>query len=281
LISYCTDPDFEETTRMLLADIAAARGQPIPAPPKPLKGALPAEPAPVPYDYPFHLLLTSATIPNSLATYLNNHHPNLVRLTSPNLHKLPSTVKTEHASWTGGNRAADVEARIRHIWHKEAHQGRKRSKVLVFCNKSTRVEEFGQYFTEKGIPNVALTSTANARGRGSNRHLEGFVRVAGERPAANSDAGSTSTAASSAESSLEEPHVLFTTSLLSRGLDFSPDIKHVLITDPPRNMVDFLHRAGRTGRAGQWGTVVVFGKSKGRGSAQDKEVMSKVRQLRA
>jgi len=77
------------------------------------------------------------------------------------------------------------------------------------------------------------------------------------------------------------PHVIITTSLLSRGLDFAPDIKHVFIVDEPRNMIDFLHRAGRSGRAGQKGRVVVFGKMTGRGSGLAKEVRKKVGALKA
>ena len=77
------------------------------------------------------------------------------------------------------------------------------------------------------------------------------------------------------------PHVMITTSLLSRGLDFSPDVKHVFIVDEPRNMIDFLHRAGRSGRAGEQGKVVVFGKTKGRGSEKTKEVRKKVKALAA
>ena len=53
--------------------------------------------------------------------------------------------------------------------------------------------------------------------------------------------------------------MLVTTSLLSRGLDFTPAVKHVFLLDEPRDMLDFLHRAGRTGRAGRVGNVVVFG----------------------
>lgn len=33
-------------------------------------------------------------------------------------------------------------------------------------------------------------------------------------------------------------------------------------------MIDFLHRAGRSGRAGHRGKVVVFGKMTGRGSSK-------------
>ena len=44
-------------------------------------------------------------------------------------------------------------------------------------------------------------------------------------------------------------------------------------------MVDFLHRAGRSGRAGMGGKVVIFGKSKGRGSDKAREVRKRVREF--
>jgi superfamily II DNA/RNA helicase len=69
------------------------------------------------------------------------------------------------------------------------------------------------------------------------------------------------------------PRVLITTSLLSRGLDFSPSIKHVILVDQARDQVDFLHRAGRTGRGeGGVGNVYVFdtGDVMKRGSSGEK-----------
>jgi len=117
---------------------------------------------------------------------------------------------------------------------------------------------------------VALTKDGSARNIGNNRHLDGFLRTDGAKTKPRS-------------SSLrrdEEPHVMITTSMLSRGLDFSPDVRHVFIVDEPRNMVDFLHRAGRSARAGQTGKVVVFGKLKGRGSARATEMKKKVGALR-
>jgi len=123
---------------------------------------------------------------------------------------------------------------------------------------------------------VAMTSQSEHRGRGSNRHLEGFLRTR-----SGSTTESASSTSASADDVKEVPHVLVTTSILSRGLDFSPDIKHVFIVDEPRNTIDFLHRAGRTGRAGQQGKVVVFGKLKGRGSQRAKDVRKRVGALAA
>ncbi|KAF7796074.1 hypothetical protein EIP86_007245 [Pleurotus ostreatoroseus] len=251
------DTDFQERTRLLLSDIARARRQ---SEPKVIESTSESSTstAPAPAQYPFNLILTSATIPTSLANYLDKHHPRLKRLVSPRLHHLPSTLRTEHVAWTSGNKNADVEARIKRIWWADAHQqqGGHRSRVLVFCNKSAKVEELGRYLAANGVPNVALTSTAEARQRGNNHHLDGFMT----KPASSTK---DKTEAADEKEDENAPRVLITTSLLSRGLDFSPDIKNVLIVDTPRNMIDFLHRAGRTARAGQQGTVIVFGKAQG------------------
>ncbi|EMD41330.1 hypothetical protein CERSUDRAFT_69913 [Gelatoporia subvermispora B] len=299
------DPDFQAYTRLLLAEISAARGRPVPFEPQLDLTAQAEAQTQTQVDYPFNLLLTTATIPSSLAAYLDAFHPSMTRLASPNLHHLPAGIKTEYATWTGGNRNADVEQRLRALWYTDvAQRDGKRSKVLIFCNKSSKVLDLGEFLTEKGIPNVALVSKGDTRKRGSNTHLAGFLRVqAGDN--AKPEDGEDTEAQSAVDDEMPEvdedlivdtipadasgetgvqkepPHVLITTSLLSRGLDFSPDIKHVFIMDQPRNMVDFLHRAGRTGRAGGEGTVVVFGKTTGRGSERTREVRQKVRALAA
>lgn len=232
-------------------------------------------------NYPFNLVLTSATIPNTLNQYLEKHHPSLIRLASPRLHHLPKSLTTEHVAWTGGNKFADILRRLKRVWAEDAAEhkvnaaeknevGNKEmlSKILVFCNKSAKVIELCSYLEEQGIKSIAMTSQSEFRSRGSNRHLAGFLRK---------NANPSASGAPSSTTSLKEiPHVLVTTSLLSRGLDFSPDIKHVFIVDEPRNMVDFLHRAGRSGRAGQSGKVVIFGKLKGRGSERARDVRRRV-----
>ncbi|KAI6021028.1 P-loop containing nucleoside triphosphate hydrolase protein [Pisolithus marmoratus] len=278
------DPDFQEATRMLLADIAAARGCPVPVTPVPMlvpqDAQQKSDTIARPISYPFNFLLTSATIPNSLSNYLSTYHPTLTRLASPHLHHLPRTLRTEHASWTGGNKDVDIERRIRRVWaddalvHAKTTFGSPRpvklSKVIVFCNKRRKVEELGAFLDSRGIKCVALTGNADGRQRGSNHHLDGFLKQSSSTPSA-----AVAVPPRSSDPAVT-PHVLVTTSLLSRGLDFDPDIKHVFIVDEPRNMIDFLHRAGRTGRAGEMGKVVVFGRTKGRGSGRTSEVRKKI-----
>ena len=274
---WVPDPDFQESTRTLLADISSARGHLLSVLPSSelstVGSQLSTPVTPEPINYPFNLLLTSATIPNSLNLYLDRHHPSLIRLASPRLHHLPKALQTEYVNWTGGNKFADVERRIRQVWAEDTANASltSLSKILVFCNRSNKVVEMSEYLTEKGIKNVAMTSQSENRGRGSNKHLAGFLRKDDDN---HQDTTKSSTSVK------DSAHVMITTSLLSRGLDFSPLIKHVFIVDEPRNMIDFLHRAGRSGRAGQSGKVVLFGKMTGRGSSKLADMKKRVSALR-
>ncbi|KAK7053800.1 P-loop containing nucleoside triphosphate hydrolase protein [Favolaschia claudopus] len=301
------DSDFQETTRLLLADISKARGHEVPFVSLPvglLASTPPTESIPlnaanksiakhqkssiVPHNYPFNFIVTSATIPRWLSSYFNAYHPALHRLISPNLHHLPKTLQTEYVSWTGGSKNADIERRLRKVWAADAADGLgpvpgslgDMSKVIIFCNKNTKVEDLGVFLEEKGIKNVQLSGTSPNRQRGNNKHLDGFLRPTG-RQSAEEPASESSKPPPVKNDPMNVPHVMITTSLLSRGLDFSPNIKYVFIVDEPRNMIDFLHRAGRTGRAGASGRVVIFGKTKGRGSERSKGVRQRIKALAA
>ena len=75
----------------------------------------------------------------------------------------------------------------------------------------------------------------------------------------------------------DTPHVPVSTALLA----LAPDVRTVLLLDAPTTAAHFLHRAGRSGRAGERGKVVVFGKAKGRGSEKARVVRKKVGALAA
>lgn len=51
--------------------------------------------------------------------------------------------------------------------------------------------------------------------------------------------------------------ILLTTDVLARGIDI-PDIDLVVQLDPPSQPKDFIHRCGRSGRAGKRGTAITF-----------------------
>jgi superfamily II DNA/RNA helicase len=53
-----------------------------------------------------------------------------------------------------------------------------------------------------------------------------------------------------------EVNILIGTDIAARGLDI-PEIDHVILFDFPMNSVDYIHRAGRCGRAGRKGKVIL------------------------
>lgn len=59
----------------------------------------------------------------------------------------------------------------------------------------------------------------------------------------------------------QKTEVLVATDLASRGLDF-PFVSHVINFDFPKTVSDYLHRAGRTGRAGREGQVLSLYRNK-------------------
>lgn len=54
-----------------------------------------------------------------------------------------------------------------------------------------------------------------------------------------------------------EAKILLATDVASRGLDI-PDVTHVINFDKPATYDDYVHRIGRTGRAGKTGTALTF-----------------------
>ena len=63
--------------------------------------------------------------------------------------------------------------------------------------------------------------------------------------------------------------ILITSDLSSRGLDF-PNVTHVIQMDVPSDNDFFVHRAGRTARAGAEGLNVIIG------DAHEMRILSKI-----
>ncbi|KAK4686620.1 hypothetical protein P7C73_g3515, partial [Tremellales sp. Uapishka_1] len=243
------------------------------------------------------LVLVTATLPPSLLSHpLLTSTPPILKLLSPQLHKLPKSLQARFVPPSGsGNLFADVIHETRRVFAEDAllakqlsgtAQGQtheEKSRIVVFCNTENKVRGLEKAMQEKSIECLAWTGEAAQRERGTNGLLNPFLSPSSS-PLDPANPLKSSTSSSHSQSSQPtSARILITTSLLSRGLDFSAAVSTVFLVDQPRDILDFVHRAGRAGRAGRKGRVVVFGMGEGKEGGRLgkglKEVVGRKREL--
>lgn len=221
------------------------------------------------------IILCSATIPRSLDNYLRKRFPDIVRLTTPNLHAIPRRVQLGVVEidkepyrghrdlacadiiWTiGGSAAAPDETR-------QGTHADSTKRVLVFVNERDKAQELAAYLVTKGVDAASMTrDTPEQR---SNEVLSAFT---GATPQVTvSSRGGLEDAARGAGREmttrriLPNTKVLVMTDLGSRGID-TVAVRNVVLYDVPHTTIDFIHRLGRTGRMGKRGKgFVLVGKN--------------------
>ncbi len=104
-----------------------------------------------------------------------------------------------------------------------------RGQMIIFVINQENCENIYQYFDEYGVEISFIHGGLSQGAR--NRAIQAFQSKAVQ--------------------------VIVTTDMLSRGLDF-PDVEHVISYDLPLDPSDYLHRIGRTARAGKSGLATVF-----------------------
>lgn len=204
------------------------------------------------------------------------------QLLAPGLHRLPPGLKTRFVNDTGGHLAATVVKEVKQAFMDDALEDRSlprgssgvgrvreaaaKSRAVVFCNTDMRAREVARKFREKegDLGVLEWTSGGEGRTRGSQGELAPFLQSQPSRP---SNSARTPPLPGTGKPA-PAPRVLITTSLLSRGLDFNEEVRTVVLVDPPKDTLDFVHRAGRTGRAGRAGRVIVFGMGDGVGGSR-------------
>jgi superfamily II DNA/RNA helicase len=111
----------------------------------------------------------------------------------------------------------------------EMLKGNDYEKVLVFGETKFGVQRLSDHLDNSGIPSVAIHGNKNQSQR--QRALKQFKD--------------------------ERVRVLVATDVAARGLDI-PNVSHVINFDTPQNYEDYVHRIGRTGRAGASGKAHTF-----------------------
>lgn len=111
----------------------------------------------------------------------------------------------------------------------EMLRGKDYEKVLVFGETKFGVQRLSDHLDNSGIPSVAIHGNKNQsqRQRALKQFKDSRVRV------------------------------MVATDVAARGLDI-PNVSHVINFDTPQNYEDYIHRIGRTGRAGASGKAHTF-----------------------
>lgn len=177
---------------------------------------------------PEKIVIVSATLPRSVHTALDTLFPQMTKITTPSLHKALPNLKQSFVDlqrFQGNRQLALLEVLKKNI---------KDDKTLVFCNTKKSVELLHKFLQTKNLETLALYKDAPMD---RTEALELFAK-----PKVQSDG----------EEGLVDHNVLISTDIASRGID-TTFVDHVILFDFPTSVVDYLHRVGRTARAGQTG----------------------------
>jgi superfamily II DNA/RNA helicase len=116
------------------------------------------------------------------------------------------------------------EKLLAHFIATENHQ-----QMIIFTATRADTDRLSTLLTEQGLSTVALSGELNQGQR--NQIMDGFSKG--------------------------QQKILITTDLASRGLDLI-NVSHVINFDMPKHTEEFVHRIGRTGRAGSKGDAISF-----------------------
>jgi ATP-dependent RNA helicase RhlE len=171
-------------------------------------------------------LFFSATIESSVAHLINNHVKNPVRITVGN-----ATKPAEHVDLHVYEVEQDRKVGLLQNMLKD-----QKGSFLVFARTKHGADRLAKKLATGGVKSTAIHGNRTQSQR--NRALKGFQQG--------------------------EFRVLVATDVAARGIHVE-GIAHVVNFDLPQVPEDFIHRVGRTGRAGARGTATTFGTKSERG----------------
>eukprot|EP00940_MAST-03C_sp_MAST-3C-sp2_P001262 g1262.t1 len=101
--------------------------------------------------------------------------------------------------------------------------------VVIFCQSKSDVDDIHEYLLLKGVSAVSIHG-----GKDQQERFDGIKQFQDH-----------------------SKDVLVCTDVASKGLDFA-DVQHVINFDMPKEIEDYVHRIGRTGRCGKTGVATTF-----------------------
>ncbi|KAI8368158.1 P-loop containing nucleoside triphosphate hydrolase protein [Radiomyces spectabilis] len=170
------------------------------------------------------IIIVSATLPRSVHSTLDQLFPKILKITTPSLHRALPNLKQSFIDlqkFNGNRQLALLEVLKKNI---------KDKKTLIFCNTKKSVELLHRWLETKNINALALYKDAPMS---REECLALFSKPVADEDEIKQD-------------------ILISTDIASRGID-TTFVDHVILYDFPDSVVDYLHRVGRTARAGQTG----------------------------
>lgn len=183
------------------------------------------------------LTFVSATVPRHLEQILERNFspsknatlPQLVRIVEEKTHQNLAHLKHDFLHLEEYDKFPALLGLLRETEEELRHGG----SCIVFCNSIQSCRATEHKLNESGFPAVSLHGEIPTKRRADN--LKSFLALSVK--------------------------YLVCTDLGSRGLDFT-HTKVVVQFDFPKTVSDYVHRAGRTGRAGRSGAVYTFFRSR-------------------
>ncbi|KAG7397806.1 hypothetical protein PHYBOEH_000187 [Phytophthora boehmeriae] len=170
---------------------------------------------------PLQMILAAATIRSPIDQVLKKKFGELRVVSDDNIHQTPISIREEFVRVVPESKHSALREAL-HL-HKQ-----RAAKTMIFCRNSASVRSTEHMLREHGFQDAVC--------------LHGDMP-----PARRHDAIDAFTSDSNV-------NILVCTDLAARGLDVA-SVKHVVMFDFPKTAVDYVHRAGRTGRAGEQGLV--------------------------
>ena len=184
-----------------------------------------------------HVVLVTATLTKAVEKLLMASLPQAKRVATSSLHRAVPGAKHRFVDVPGDSDKLDV---LRTLLSAEA-RGDKSKRTMVFCNTVPSCRAVEHALSEAGLTTVSyhgdMTPEARVESLGAFTDVD---PLGGDRDDLLSGADSP---------------VMVCTDLAARGLDFACAVEHVIQFDFPLNPVDYIHRTGRTARAGAVGRI--------------------------
>ncbi|AQZ09475.1 MRH4 (YGL064C) [Zygosaccharomyces parabailii] len=220
-----------------------------------------------------HVVFCSATIPNEFNKTMQRLFPTVVPITTPRLHKLPSSLEfkvIDAAVNPYKNSKVKALAQVLYAITNDGTEANYEKRCIVFVNEKKDVPILLDKLTETyGHLCVGLTGDDNVDERFDKvqaflkppRLLTSIDRVSETEASSKTYKIPDSNIALPSKKNAVRPanklRILVTTDLMARGLNFQ-GVRNVVLFDVPKTSIDLVHRVGRTGRMRQGGRVFMI-----------------------